>query len=130
MPTPPPLPSKSGPPPLPSTRVPPPLPTGLGRKAETCRSNAITVSVLGTLLFSAVALVIALDGSKTWDLKLFAACIALFSWIGLIGLILRTRQYAWAAYVTFGVMLLGFPIGTILGVYGMKWMQNIYPKPK
>ncbi|WP_269542090.1 hypothetical protein [Cerasicoccus fimbriatus] len=77
-----------------------------------------------------MALVIALDGSKTWDLKLFAACIALFSWIGLIGLILRTRQYAWAAYVTFGVMLLGFPIGTILGVYGMKWMQNIYPKPK
>lgn len=102
----------------------------MGRKAEAYRSNAITVSILGVLLFSAAAVLIVLDGDKTWDLKLFAASLALFSWIGLIGLILRTKKYAWAAYVTFGVMLLGFPIGTILGVYGMKWMQAIYPKLK
>lgn len=118
------------PPPLPSKRVPPPLPTGLGRNTEACRSNAITVSVLGVLLFSAAAVFILLDGDKTWDLKLFAASLSLFSWIGLIGLILRTKKYAWAAYVTFGVMLLGFPVGTVLGVYGMKWMQEIYPKFK
>jgi hypothetical protein len=70
---------------------------------------------------------IGLNESKPIDLKGFSIGLASISLIGLFGLISRRKRFAWCAYVTFGILLIGFPIGTVLGIFGIKWMKEIFP---
>lgn len=71
---------------------------------------------------------ILINEAKPLDLKCFAVFLILSSLIGVFGLIRQNKNLSRAAYVTFGVMLFGFPVGTILGIFGIKWMNSILPK--
>lgn len=119
-------PNSSTPPPLPRRAYPPPLPTApIEHLAQTTRSAAL-LSLVGTLIFTGGLAFGISAGEPPLDLIIFAACVVIVSWMGLIGIIRRKKNLAWGAYVTFSILLIGIPIGTLIGIYGIIFLNRLF----
>ena len=117
----------NAPPLTPAAKGPPPLPQSVRPIATVHRKTAMAACIFGVILFTAASVAIVFDDGNQFDFKIFSVGLALVTWVGLVGLIRRSKRFAWGAYVTCGLLLLGFPLGTVLGVFGIKAMNIIYP---
>lgn len=129
-----PSPAHRQPPPLPRTTIPPPLPSqnhcasmdsaSPPTESESALRKAATTSLVFTIIITGGLAIRLTTGGSAVDFLIFFIGIVLLSWLGLIGLVLKKKYFAWAAYVTFGVMLLAIPLGTVFGVHAFQWMNK------
>ena len=97
-------------------------------KAESARVKAIVYSTFYSVLLTVSSIVAVAIGRWRWneksDLMIFAFLLCIASWIGTVGLFINRKKPSRFAYATFGAILIGFPVGTACGIFGMRWLRD------